>query len=234
MSLKVDITFANLDEVVSRLEGTPEEITNAVARRINEYADKATEDVKDRTVSRLNLRRSYVDDRIKVQSKATVSKLEAVVVAPTRPTLLTRFGATQKTVNNDWTKAEYIKKFGSEFARVRLPGSGKKAPWIERRGDKLRGIQKGQKSDGVKVQVTAGGNNRHLSHAFFGKLNAGNVSGGNGLGVFKRPKGGGAPKVLYGPSLDQVAKWMWVKEGDRISQEFAEYMAGYIDKQLKV
>lgn len=233
MSIRFDVTFERLDEVVKNLDGTPEKVTEIIAGRINAYADKAAEDVKRETVASINLKPSYVDDKVKVDLRASTSNLVAEVSAPKRSTLLSRFGAQQKAIANVWTKAKYIEKFGSQFTRVRLP-NGKSAPWIERKGDKLRGIQKGQKSHGISIRVAAKGNTKRLSTAFFMPIRAGNIEGGNGLGVFRRPKAGGKPKALYGPSVDQIARRVWEKGADKIADELAEYVTEYLDKQLKV
>lgn len=234
MSIRIDINFEGVDELVSRLEGTPEKIAQAVVDGLNQYADKAADDVKRETLSSLNLPQAYVEDRISVTRRATESRLVAEVTAPKRETLLGRFGAKQKSIANVWTKRDYIAKFGSEFARVRLPGkNGRFAPWIERKGDPMRGIQKGQKANGIAIKVKAKGNTKRLASAFLMPLRAGALQGGNGLGVFRRPDVGGKPKALYGPSLDQVARRVWTNESDEIADDLAQFVTNYLNRQLE-
>jgi hypothetical protein len=161
-------------------------------------------------------------------------RLESTITAPVRGTLLSRYGATVNAVANDWTEQKYIAKFGSLDAMTRPKPTAGKMPWTPRKGDPMRGIPKGKKSNGIRVAVRAGGGQQNISYAFLMPLSAGSVRGGNGLGVFARPKSGGKMKSIYGPSLDQIAKRVWTNESDRIGDELSEYVADHIDQQLKV
>jgi len=234
MSLKFEVSVVGLDGVLKGLEGTPEQIAKAMADGINAYAIRAVEDIKRETISRLNLTRQYVDDRIVIKTQASESKLESTITAPVRGTLLSRYGATVNAVANDWTEQKYIAKFGSLDAMTRPKPTAGKMPWTPRKGDPMRGIPKGKKSNGIRVAVRAGGGQQNISYAFLMPLSAGSVRGGNGLGVFARPKSGGKMKSIYGPSLDQIAKRVWTNESDRIGDELSEYVADHIDQQLKV
>jgi hypothetical protein len=61
----------------------------------------------------------------------------------------------------------------------------------------------GQRQAGVNVGVTRG-TEKDISYAFMLPLRKGNVAGGNGLGVFTRPKDGGKYRHRYGPQVYQL------------------------------
>ena len=69
------------------------------------------------------------------------------------------------------------------------------------KGDALRGIAAGRKQAGVSVKVARGARKK-MRGAFLVPLRAGNVSGGNGMGVFVRQ--GKEIMHLYGPSQYQL------------------------------
>lgn len=69
------------------------------------------------------------------------------------------------------------------------------------KGDALRGIAAGRKQAGVSVKVARGARKK-MRGAFLVPLRAGNVSGGNGMGVFVRK--GKEIIHLYGPSQYQL------------------------------
>lgn len=69
------------------------------------------------------------------------------------------------------------------------------------KGDALRGIAAGRKQAGVSVKVARGARKK-MRGAFLVPLRAGNVSGGNGMGVFVRQ--GKEIIHLYGPSQYQL------------------------------
>lgn len=208
MSVTIKVNVDEAIHAAADLDGTAEQFTSGAARALNTVAARTRDESVRRVVSQVRLPEEYVDARVSVSQEATESNLKAVISAPMRGTRLDRYGAKQRVVSNVWTKAKYVAKFGSEFARVPLPGKSKLMPWLERKGDELRGIQKGQKAAGVRVAIKAGGNVKALPHAFFVPFRAGKESGGNGMGVLLRGKDGRI-RPGYGPSVDQVVRGVW-------------------------
>lgn len=227
-SIVIDIQATGVDEVVRSLEAAPEKIAGVLVSAINKVATDQVEHVRRVTVSQLDLSAAYVEDHVAIERLADDRRLEAVVTAPRRGTVLTRFQSTvQKSVPNNWTKAKYIAKFGSETAAVRLK-NGFAGPWTERRGDPKRGIQPGQKQSGVFVRVAKSSGGNTIQRAFLLKL-----QNAAGYGVFRRDKVTGQKEHLYGPSLDQVAARVWRDEAEGIASDIGAYALEVLERELK-
>lgn len=108
-------------------------------------------------------------------SKAAPSRLAATISARVRHTTLSTYAGKQLT-----------------------------KPAKRAKGDPLRKIQPGRKQAGIGVTVKPG-ISRQMPGAFFLPMRAGNVSGGNGFGVFIRI-GPGEKDIEhhYGPSVHQI------------------------------
>ena len=139
---------------------------------------------------RVNLPPSYVRGKLRIV-RATVSFPAGAIAIRRRAVRLARFGAQQLS-----------------------------APAPRAKGDRLRGIRKGQKQAGVSVQVSKG---RKVKRSAFMLP----LLNGNGMGVFVRT--GPARKDvehLYGPSPDQLFR-AWRDDNfrrvqDRLVMNFGE------------
>jgi Prophage minor tail protein Z (GPZ) len=191
-------------------------IERTLYRAINTVAGKAMTRTRREIVSQVNLTQTYVRERIALR-KANKGDMTAVVAARKRATRLATYGARQRM------KAVKAPKSLSSEARAKY--------MAKLTGDKLRGIPAGKKQAGVSVSVKRGGSRKLMAGGFMVPLRAGNVAGGNAMGVFirtggarnardlisqeistskgsKRPRAveSGNARHLYGPSVDQVMK----------------------------
>ena len=192
--------------------------------------NRVSERVRDKTVQdvtgQVNLPFSYVDSRVSLKKPATNDDPKAVISAPVRETLLTRFGAAQAARKNAWDKAKFSAKFGAE-GRVRPAPGAPLLPWTTRTGSAKRGIAPGQKAAGVAVAIRAGSTVKTLRHAFMMPL-----IGGNGSGVFVTPRSGGKPKAYYGPSVYQIAQRTWRDGKDKIADQMREEIGTEISTEV--
>lgn len=193
--------------------------------------NKVSERVRDKTVQdvtgQVNLPFSYVDSRVSLKKPATNDDPKAVISAPFRETLLTRFGAAQRTKPDAWTLSKYSAKFGAWNAKVRPAPGAPFMIWTTRTGSATRGIAPGQKAAGVAVAIRAGSTVKTLRHAFMMPL-----VGGNGSGVFVTPRSGGKPKARYGPSVYQIAQRTWRDGTDKIADQMREEIGTEISTEV--
>lgn len=236
----IQVDVADLVEVSDELNNAADLMKAGAARAVNTVAAEAREDTVREITSQINLRRNYVDSKVEFTTDATPERPQATIEIGDEAVLLSEFGVEQKTISNVWDEAKYREKFGSLSAPARLP-NGKKAPWIPRTGDQLRGIPKGQKQNGLRIQIgTKGADN--FDHVFLRPILSGlKVFGGQGLngrmGAFSRPKGGGKPSAKYGPSPYQAAKGVWRDAephiADRLEEEVTKNVTEEFTKELK-
>jgi hypothetical protein len=175
------------------------------------------------TVKQLNLTPAYVDERIqRRRGKREVLTTSESLISEVEGATLQRFGAERGEKPVTWSNAR-IQGMGLKFSK--WPG------WTERKGDKSRGIAPDFKADGVWVNVNRKAD-KNISGAFTMPLKKGKEAGGNGFGVFRRPKGGGDPVHLYGPSVYQVfRRYAQEKEAD-IMAELQDNFLSRLDTQL--
>lgn len=208
LSVKANVTAAvQVAEAVTRLgSGT----RSAQVRAVNQMARKVRNQSVSGVVSQVNLTRTYVDPKIELKQLATFDNPKAVIAAPVRGVLLSRFGARSMSAKNTWDEAKYRRTFGGTQSLVKPNPRAPAMPWTPRKGSTLRGIPRGQKAAGVKATVKAGSTGGALPFAFLATLQ---VSGA--LGVLTRIKGTRKLRARYGPSVDQVVKGYWREnEGD--------------------
>ena len=176
--MKIEIAESSLREmrhIARNLDDAGKTIATAQYRAINQVAAKTMTRARRAITSQVRLSASYVRERMTLQ-RANREKPSAVIRARQRPTRLATYGAAQLT-------------------RVAA----------EAGGDALRGIPAGRKQAGVSVGVKKSGGRKKMRGAFLVPLRAGNVGGGNGLGVFVRTGPARRDiKHLYGPSVDQL------------------------------
>lgn len=176
--MKIEIAASSLREmraIARGLDDAGKTIAVAQTRAINRVAAKTMTRARRAITSQVRLSASYVRERMTLQN-ATLAKPGATISARQRPTRLATYGASQLT-------------------RAASDASG----------DPLRGIPAGRKQAGISVGVKKGGARKKMRGAFLMPLRAGNVGGGNGMGVFIRTGPARRDvKHLYSPSVDQL------------------------------
>lgn len=106
------------------------------------------------------------------------------------------------------------------------------------KGDQSHGrnIPQGRKGAGVRVSVKRG-SAATLEWAFLMPLRAGNLAGGNGVGVFTRSKDGTLVRHRYGPSVYQLfreaAGELEVSVGDELEQAVMEEAERQLARSLE-
>jgi hypothetical protein len=197
------------------------------------------------TTKELNLSASYVEDKLeRVRGKREVNRTQDSIVSEIRGTTMQRFGAgmTQRMTPVKFPNTKVLEIAGKKNfvngvvrgPRATLPNGKSSSVWTERTGDKWggRNIPRDLKADGLMVAVKRG-SPRLFPHAFWLKLNRGNTAGDNGYGMFSRPKGGGDPVHLYGPSVYQVFRRYAEERRNDIAQEMQDHFLNGLDAKLK-
>jgi len=166
--------FEQLGKAGKRLTSTVDASRVAGYRAANVTGRKVITDTKRAIASQLSQLSLTQREIAEVMSMSNAIRDNPTAVVKVRksPMRLARYGARQLTA-----KAKRAK------------------------GDALRGIAAGRKQAGVSVKVARGARKK-MRGAFLVPLRAGNVSGGNGMGVFVRQ--GKEIIHLYGPSQYQL------------------------------
>lgn len=183
-----------------------------------------TKSIND-TVKQLNLTRDYVEARIaRDETQASGNAAKALLRSQVRGATLQRFtGSRINTAPVNWSNSR-IQDMGKKF--------GKWSGWTYRKGDALRGIPENMKSAGYTVDVNRKGE-KTIASAFTLPLRRGTADGGNGVGVFQRPKGGGDLKHLYGPSVYQTFRRYITENQQTINDELRDTFLGGLDDRLR-
>lgn len=197
-AIKIDV--AQLEAFADKLATlTPEKVGALLVDAVNETADSAYELSRKAILSGINLTDTYVKSHMRVEH-ATARKPEAAIVAlggKGHTTGLSHYGALQETKKVTWSN-ERIESLGHTLS-AKWPG------WVRRSGDEARGIDEGDKTAGVSVQVTASRKKLQTSKAI---LMPGVVDREGNTLVFKRVGGSGRKdsklKALQGPSVYQL------------------------------
>lgn len=204
MSFRVDVREAV--KKITGVEKAAEAINKSVYRGINKVAAKTVTRSRREIVSQVTLTQTYIRDRMGVD-KATPENATATIYARVRPTRLATYGAKQLT-------------------RKTKSGKGK--------GDAMRKIPAGQKAAGVSVKVKKAGSRKRMPGAFFVPLRAGNVAGGNAMGVFIRVGSGRKDiKHLYSLSVDQLFKGVITRIQPEVEKELHETIAKQMAYEMK-
>lgn len=231
MSRSISVDTSQLTALAADLSNAADAIGIGAARAVNAVATTVRKDSVQRVISSVNLKESYVDQKITIARDATPQSPKAVIEAPIRGVLLTNFDARQQSVANFWTPAMYAEAFGSLQVLKRPNPKAGRMPWTPRTGDALRGIAPGKKQDGIRAGVSPGGD-AHFKPVFF-------ITGKNGAKVtMERPKTGGKAHAMYGPSVDQVVKNVWKADESEIATKLGDAVLASvteeIDKELKL
>ena len=214
--------LAALKRAAEELRRIPDASKRAAYRAANAVAGKVVTQSRRDIAAQINLPQSYIRDQTRV-THAAVNSPVAYVRMRIRAVRLARFDASQLTV-----------------------------PAKRAKGDLRRGIAAGRKAAGAAVKVSRSGGRKTLKGAFFLPLRAGNIGGGNGMGLFIREGSAGdsaarsTPGVkvgkyrwqgrirhLYGPSPDQLFR-RWTSENiPDIKAMVAEAYASQLRYELK-
>ena len=199
-SFGIKFDVSQLDTLADKLAGlTPDAVSALMVSAINETADTGYELSRKAILRGINLTDRYVQSHMAVHP-ATVRNPQAEIVAfggKGHITGLSHYGAMQEDKPVTWSN-ERIQEAGHTFS-TKWPG------WIRRRGDDARGIDEGDKTAGVSVQVTGARKALKTSRAIL--LPGIRDTEGNAM-VFKRVSGSGRNKStlknLTGPSVYQL------------------------------
>ncbi|XZG69242.1 phage tail protein [Chitinibacteraceae bacterium HSL-7] len=179
--LQLDAGAAQLAAASLRLQGMPDALRGAGIRAVNAVLPELLPEAREQIGATVRLRDGYVRERTTLVLAAQSSGGIGYLIARERATRLTTYQSRQVTTA---------------------------AP--KARGDRLRGIARGQKQAGVAVAVlrdeapSAG-----AGRWFLVPLKRGRVARGNGFGVFERTgRGRNAIRHLYGPSVATVFRWV--------------------------
>ena len=214
MNRLIEFNTSELTGLVGDLNNASEVLTEGAAKAINTVAKATREQTVLEITSQVNLKKSHVDEKVALTQEATPTKLRAVLEVTDAASFLSTFGGQQQATENDWTLSSWVAKTGgrpSILPNSDKNGKGKLAGWVPRKGDPLRAIAPGAKAAGIKARVSnglSGSGNMTFKHVFMQPVRSGKNMMGR-WGSFSRPKGGGAPKAIYGPSAYQVAKGVW-------------------------
>lgn len=169
-----------------------ERLGQAGMRAINEVLPRTEQKAREAIVAGINLPEPYLRERMGIRSADNPTRPEGVIFARWRHAPLGRFSPQQLT------------------APVKHPDRAK--------GDRSRGIAKGQKAAGVSVEVRRGGR-KAITNGFLMPL-----KNGNGIGVFTRDRGALRFQHRLGPSVYQLFR----VQADLLAEETS------IDLQLAV
>lgn len=207
MNRVIDVDVREVVQLSLALEGAAAAFGTGSARAVNRVASEARKETGRSIVSQVRLTPEYVDRKVELRAKATQSKPSATLAVDDEPVFISRYETQQRTTSNVWTEARYASTFGSLAAQARLP-NGRLAPWVPRTGDKLRSIPAGQKQAGMNIGIHTGKGVKAFPYVFVHPIRDGKALAGR-WGAFSRPKGGGKPYGMYGPSVYQVTKGVW-------------------------
>lgn len=204
--MKID-GLETIARAVKGLQRIKDANARAAYRAVNSVSSKVATQSRREIGEQINLPQSYIRDQTTV-TKASTDRPIAIIKMRKRPVRMARFGARQLT------------------APVRGPRGA--------RGDSSRGIPSGRKAAGVSVRISRSGGRTSRRSGFLIPLRAGNVDGGNGLGLFVRTgKGPTAIKHKYGPSPDQLFRRWRSQAAPDIKTMLAEAYASQLKYELQ-
>lgn len=218
MSIELRIDTSDMQRLGAQLGAAGRVVGLAQSRAINRVAGKAQTRLRKGITSIVRLKAGYVRERMKLK-RATVQNPTAVIESRERATRLARFGASQITARAASSKPRQGKK-GRRLAPRKL------------KGDVLRGIRPGRKAAGVSVHVLVAGARKRMEKAFLIPLRAGNVAGGNAMGVFTR-EGPGRRNIRHRYSMSVAAWARAVAEADDYVSEIQSELDDAFIRQLR-
>ncbi|WP_316150056.1 phage tail protein [Cupriavidus sp. BIC8F] len=201
-AFQVTIETATLQEVADSLAHLDDAtLGRAAVTAVNQVANKAYADARQKMNAGINLPDSYLDDRMSVEPATDPAKPTAKILARGRSTTLTQYGATQLTRPVKYPNDSF--KAGAYGMNPRKPG--KSLEWKLRIGNAKLGIPVGMKQDGISVEVTRGARKPITKvQSFFLRAK----KSGNLLVMTRKPgtsgKKRGDLRSLYGPSVYQL------------------------------
>jgi len=233
--LKVDVS--EIERLAADIEDAFDTLGPVIADSVNRISAAVYRDSVDKIVSQINLAEGYVEDKVELVLEATAEKPVAILEVSDEPVFLNRFlGARQKTQSNVWTEAKFAAKLG-ESAKTNLNAKNPNAKpfirgWIERTGDPLRGIAKGQKGAGMAMTISNAKGETHFNRLFLRPILSGKSFAGN-IGTFMREKATGELKARYGPSPYQVVKGVWRDGEEEILDALSEAVLTDAENAIK-
>lgn len=227
-AFSVEVNVSEVIGLADKLAGmTPAHIGALMVDAINETADSAYEMSRKAILGGINLTDDYVQRHMKVEH-ATSHNPEASIIAfggKGQTTSLSHYGAMQESKPVTWSNERIA---ASHKFSTRWPG------WVRRIGDASRGIEVGQKTDGVSVEVTRGSQKKlKTSKAII--LPGKRDSEGNAM-VFKRIAGSGRGhsklKALQGPSVYQLFRVAGAEIEDQVYDNLERAVIDSAERQF--
>lgn len=201
----IKLDFSEAIRLADQIGGVSAEDLGRIATNVtNEVAQETYELAQSRMLRNINLSKAYVD-----------SKMRLDLARGSRPTAtITAFGSSENRKANNTPLGRYDARVVQAPAKTQRPGGPRRIP----------GLQPGNRQAGVVVQVVKGvASSGFVPQGFLLPLKRGNVSGGNGMGVFTRKKGE-KPRHFYGPSPYQLFAHQAEMIQNEVSDDYADQL----------
>lgn len=200
-SFELKTELADIERLVEKLGSLGESDLGEIAKQaVNDVSERTYDLAKRRMNQGLSLSDAYISSRTNLKLAASANRPRAVLGAAGAVTTLGHY-ASKQLVQPTRTK------------RVK--------------GDPIRGIPKGQKQDGISVEVRRGNRKivREGMNDVFTLVKSGKQvldSEGNPLIVRRIGNGKGKMYPLYGPSVYQLFKYQVDKMFDDVSDDLED------------
>lgn len=173
-----------LSQFADQVRRTPVKAKQALVAALNTGGEFARQRGVDQIFSELNLKRTYIDQRLEITRKATAEDLSVVITGRARPTTLKSYGGDK------------------------IVTAAAKSPRRKLKGDKRRRIAKGQKAAGIKAfKIKRSGTAQKWAGGFIIYLKSGSANDGSNVAMAIRTgKGRDSYRVVYGPSVGSAWK----------------------------
>lgn len=203
--MSFSVSIEGLDAIRTQFANAPQAVERAAMRSINAVAAKLRTQASKDIRQRYALTATYLNKHLTLK-RASTSNKDAAITAEKRPTLLSRYGASQ------------------------LTKAAKQA-----KGDARRGIPVGRKQAGVSFKVLRAGGRKREGKFFMLPLRAGLTGGGNGWGVAVRTGAGrNQYKVLYTISVDQAFKHLRPGYVDKLPADLEAAFRKQLQHELRL
>lgn len=210
----IKLDFSEALRLADQIGGVSSDELGRIAVNVtNEVAQETYELAQSRMLKNINLSQAYIDSKMSLR-QATRGQPSAEIVA---------LGSSGGRQANNTPLGRY------DVRVVQKPGKASQS----RSAGRIPGLQPGNRQAGVVVQVQKGvASAGFVPQGFLMPLKRGNVSGGNGLGVFSRKKGEKA-RHFYGPSPYQLFAHQAERIQDEVSGEYADQLAEAVNDVIQ-
>lgn len=213
-ALSIKLDFREAIRLADQVGGVSAQELGRIATEVtNEVAQETYELAQSRMLRDINLSQAYVE-----------SKMRLDLATGSRPTAtITAFGSSGGRQANNTPLGRYDVRVVQKPAKTPRASGPRRIP----------GLQPGNRQAGVVVQVLKGAaSSGFVPQGFLMPLRRGNVSGGNGMGVFTRKKGEKA-RHFYGPSPYQLFAHQVEMIQNEVSDDYADQLADAVNDVIQ-